>query len=87
MPAPGTRVPTALPARIRLYLLDHPGGHSAGDLARALPRPDDVEPRKWSQKVANALVRMTAKGEVVRERTSEAAMGPGVTYRLPHETP
>ncbi|UQS95187.1 hypothetical protein Pam4_44 [Pseudanabaena phage Pam4] len=86
MPAPGTRIPTALPARIRLYLLDHPGGHSAGDLARALPAPEGTTGRQWSQKVANALGRMAAKGEVTRERNSEAAMGPGVTYRLPHES-
>lgn len=63
----GDREAGALPAAIRLWLLDHPGEHRARDVAEALPRPADVTKAQWSQKVANALGRLARDGAVVRE--------------------
>jgi hypothetical protein len=47
MPAAGAIDTTATPARIRVWLLDHPGQHRAVEIAHGLGLP--------TQKVANAL--------------------------------
>lgn len=67
MPAPGSLDYTALPASIRLWLIDHPGEHRARDVAAGITRPADMTVAKWSQKVANALSRMARDGSVTRE--------------------
>jgi hypothetical protein len=85
VPATGQRKPTSLSSRIRLYLLDHPGGHSASQLADAISPPEDRADDRtwWSQAVSAECGRMARRGLLTRERASAAAMGPGVTYSLP----
>lgn len=84
MPAAGTRDVEALPARIRLWLLDNPGQHRARDVADGLGVPSGMARAKWSQKVANALVRLTSDGSVVRDEvTPEGWKVPVGVYRLP----
>jgi hypothetical protein len=87
-PAKSQTKPTSLSSRIRLWLLDHPGRHSAAQLADAIaPPPDRRDDRTWwSQAVSAECARMTRKGLLTRERTSTATMGPGVTYALPDPT-
>jgi hypothetical protein len=84
MPAKAQSKPTSLSSRIRLWLLDHPGRHSASELADAItPPPERAGDRTWwSQTVSAECGRMTRRGLLTRERTSTAAMGPGVQYSL-----
>lgn len=73
----------ALPARIRLWMLDNPGQHRARDVADGLGVPDGMERQKWSQKVANALVRLTNDGAVTREAVQpEGWKAPVGVYQL-----
>lgn len=85
MPAKAQTKPTSLSSRIRLWLLDHPGRHSASQLADAIAPPEDRKDDRtwWSQTVSAECGRMVRKGLLTRERDSAAAMGPGVTYGLP----
>lgn len=84
MPAKAQNKPTSLASRIRLWLLDHPGRHSAAQLADAIaPPPERKDDRTWwSQAVSAECGRMVRRGLLTRERTSTAGMGPGVTYQL-----
>lgn len=84
-PAKAQTKPTSLSSRIRLWLLDHPGRHSAAQLADAIaPPPDRKDDRTWwSQAVSAECARMSRKNLLVRERISAASMGPGVFYSLP----
>lgn len=88
-PARAQSKPTSLPSRIRIWLLDHPGRYSASELADAIaPPPDRAGDRTWwSQTVSAECARMSRKGQLDRERTSTAAMGPGVRYSLPATNP
>lgn len=88
MPAKAQIKPTSLSSRIRLYLLDHPGRHSAAALADAIAPPEDRKDDRtwWSQAVSAECGRMVRKGLLTRERASAASMGPGVTYALPTTT-
>jgi hypothetical protein len=73
----------ALPARIRLWMLDHPGEHRARDIAEGLGVPAGMTRAKWSQKVANALVRLASDGSVARtEVTPEGWKVPVGVYSL-----
>jgi hypothetical protein len=83
-PAKAQSKPTSLSSRIRLWLLDHPGRHSASELADAIaPPPERAGDRTWwSQTVSAECGRMTRRGLLTRERTSTASMGPGVTFAL-----
>lgn len=88
-PAKAQTKPTSLSSRIRLWLLDHPGRHSASALADAIAPPEHRRDDRtwWSQTVSAECGRMVRKGLLTRERTSAAAMGPGVTFALaPHPT-
>lgn len=78
----GERLAGALPAAIRLWLLDHPGEHRARDVAEALPLPADMTKAQWSQKVANALSRLARNGEVIREDRDLGYKRPVGHYRL-----
>jgi hypothetical protein len=89
VPAKAQSKPTSLSSRIRIWLLDHPGRHSASELADAIaPPPDRADDRTWwSQTISAECARMSRKGLLDRQRTSVAAMGPGVTYALPPTQP
>ena len=88
MPARGQIDPTALPGRIRLWLLDHPGQHRARDVAEGLGVPADMRREQWSQKVANALAREVRAGKVVREEVTLPGWSvPCGVYRLPENAP
>jgi len=88
VPAKAQTKPTSLSSRIRLWMLDHPGRWSASQLADAIAPPENRKDDRtwWSQTVSAECGRMARKGTLTRERNSTAAMGPGVTYALPHPT-
>lgn len=73
---------TALPGRIRLWLLDNPGEHRARDVAEAIQAPEGMSKAQWSQKVANALARLTREGAVVCEKRDIGHKKPVGHYRL-----
>lgn len=79
--------PTSTRGRIRVHFALNPKPLSAGELAALLPDPNPDRAsgagRGWSQEVSNVCARMARSGELVRLRTSEKAMGPGVKYALP----
>lgn len=76
MPAKDARNPAALPARIRLWLLDNPGQHRAVTIAKGLNRE--------TQPVANALGRLCREGAVTRDRVSvEGRKLPVTMFSLP----
>lgn len=83
-PAKAQNKPTSLASRIRLWLLDHPEPHSAAQIADAIPPPPDrADDRSWwSTTVSAECGRLSRRGLLIRERTSTADMGPGVTYQL-----
>lgn len=81
MPAPGALDYTALPASIRLWLIDHPSEHRARDVAAGITRPPELSVAQWSQKVANALSRMARDGTVVREYRDLGFKKPVGMYR------
>lgn len=88
MPRQGDINPTALPARIRLWLLDHPGSHRARDVAEGLGVPDGMARKVWSQKVANAIARETRAGKIIREEAQLPGWSvPCGVYRLPQAVP
>lgn len=78
----GQREAGALPAAIRLWLLDHPGEHRARTVAEALPKPPELTKAQWSQKVANALGRLARDGAVIREDRDLGYRKPVGHYRL-----
>lgn len=78
MPAKDARDPNAMPARIRLWLLDNPGQHRAVTIAKAL----GLE----TQPVANALGRLYRQGAVTREKVSvDGRRLPLTMFSLPQQ--
>lgn len=91
MPAPGQRDHTALPARIRLWLLDNPGSHRPAEVAAGLGVPDGMTRAQWSQKVANAMSRLVKNGDLVavdlRERMGWKGRCTGYHLPAPKSSP
>lgn len=84
MPAAGHISPQKLPAQIRQWLTDHPGEHRARDVAEGLGLPDGMKRADWSQKVANALGRLSREGAVTRrDRDLENHKRPVGFYSIP----
>lgn len=80
----------SLASRIRLWLLDHPGTHTAGQIAAGIGVNNRVDKAAGVNRppVTNELARMVRKGTVTKARPEgAAAMGPGVTYTLPPRPP
>ena len=85
MPAKGTSDAAALPAQIRLWMLDHPGQHSTAAVADGLTMPEGITRKQWVMKVGNAMARLARTGKLEREQL-EGRRGTGsVTYWLPRQ--
>lgn len=87
MPAKGYTDPTALPARLCSWLREHPGEHRARDVAAGLGVPSGMTRATWSQKVANALGRLTRDGQVIRQNRDLGYARPTGLYSMPAEQP
>lgn len=86
MPAAKQVAADSLRSRIRLWLLDHPGAHSANAIADGIRVPNKADKAAGVNRppVTNELSRMVRRGELVSTRPAGApAKGPGSVYSLP----
>lgn len=85
MPARGQIDHSALPARIRLWLLDHPGPKRPAEVATGLGLPEGMARQDWSRIVANAMGRLAREGALERVDLREQMgwKGPCTGYELP----
>lgn len=78
--------PATIPSRIKLWLLENPGHHSANAIAAGIGVENKADKANGVTRppVTNELSRMVRRGALVSTRPAGApAKGPGSVYSLP----